>query len=165
MIAILASPRFLFRLEGVDPNRGQDPHPLLDEYALASRLSYFLWSSMPDDELFCLAEKGELRKNLPAQIERMLKDSRIEACVQNFVGQLRADRDVEGIPINERAVTAREDEELRKLLERAQAAQNEFDRRAAFRALRFRPQKTELNGELRRAMQEEAQMLFSYILH
>src|SRR5262245_22615817 len=51
MIAILASPRFLFRLEGVDPN-AQDPHPLLDDYALASRLSYFLWSSMPDDELF-----------------------------------------------------------------------------------------------------------------
>ena len=46
----------------------------IDEYALASRLSYFLWSTMPDDELFRLAERRELRKNLAAQVKRMLAD-------------------------------------------------------------------------------------------
>ena len=64
MIAVLASPRFLFREEGtLPPTPGQD-NPLIDEYSLASRLSYFLWSTMPDDELMKLAGKGELRKNL-----------------------------------------------------------------------------------------------------
>ena len=68
------SPNFLFRLE-------QDPHPdstgkvyELTEYQLASRLSYFLWSNMPDDELFAQAKAGTLRQNLDAQVARMLKD-------------------------------------------------------------------------------------------
>ena len=59
-------------LEENDPAK----HPLLDEYALASRLSYFLWSTMPDETLYQLAERGELRKNLSAQVDRMLKDGR-----------------------------------------------------------------------------------------
>src|SRR5262249_32133582 len=54
MTVVLASPRFLFREEGVEP-AAPGMHPYVDEYALASRLSYFLWSSMPDDELFRLA--------------------------------------------------------------------------------------------------------------
>src|SRR5262249_24044044 len=62
MVAVLATPRFLFRNEEtVDPTAKFSD---VDEYALASRLSYFLWSSMPDDKLFELAEHGELRKNL-----------------------------------------------------------------------------------------------------
>ncbi|MCP6769024.1 DUF1592 domain-containing protein, partial [Klebsiella pneumoniae] len=87
--------------------------------------SYFLWSSMPDAELFKLADAHELRKNLPQQVQRMIKDARFEAFVQNFVGQWLQVRDVEGIPINERAVTAREDEELRKMLEKAQNAKDD----------------------------------------
>ena len=67
MAAVLASPMFLFREEGLEeapPGR----YPLIDEYALASRLSYFLWSSMPDAELIRLAEEHSLRKNLSAQV-------------------------------------------------------------------------------------------------
>src|SRR5690606_21281943 len=64
MVATLASPRFLFREEGVEPLRPGEKHPNVDEYALASRLSYFLWSSMPDAELIELAGQGRLRENL-----------------------------------------------------------------------------------------------------
>ena len=58
MVAVLASPRFLFRVEDVVPGQASRPHAPIDEYALASRLSYFLWSTMPDEELFGLAGTG-----------------------------------------------------------------------------------------------------------
>ena len=77
MVAVLTSPRFLFRVEEAEAE-ASGPVPaqsLLDEYALASRLSYFLWSTMPDDELFRLAQRHELRKNLATQIERMRLDA------------------------------------------------------------------------------------------
>ena len=75
--ALLCSPRFLYLRE----NAGD-----LDTYALASRLSYFLWSSMPDETLFRLAAKNKLREPavMRAQVERMLKDPKAEAFVQNF---------------------------------------------------------------------------------
>src|SRR5262249_37697090 len=77
LLAVLASPRFLFRIEDVGPKTPKGAaFAYLDQYALASRLSYLLWSSMPDDELFRLAERGELRQNLPAQVRRMLKAPR-----------------------------------------------------------------------------------------
>ena len=59
----------------------------LDEFQLASRLSYFLWSTMPDDELLDLAEKKQLTANLDAQVRRMLADPRAAALVQNFAMQ------------------------------------------------------------------------------
>ncbi len=91
MIAVLASPRFLFRVEESTAGAGDGPHPFIDEFALATRLSYFLWSTMPDDELLQAAERGELRKNLSFQVDRMLKDSRSYALAENFAGQwLRA---------------------------------------------------------------------------
>ncbi len=164
MTAVLASPRFLFRIEEADPKATSDGHPLVDEYSLAARLSYFLWSSMPDDELVGLAQRGELRQNLDAQIKRMLKDDRSRALVQNFVGQWLQVRDVEGISINDQAVLAREDDELRKLMDGIQKAKNDFDRRVFFRQLRFRPKSAELNGDIRKAMQQEAEMLFGYVL-
>jgi hypothetical protein len=108
MVAVLASPRFLFRIEETAPARATDPYPPLDEYSLASRLSYFLWSSMPDPELFDLAARGELRRNLEAQVERMLADERSEALIENFAGQWLQARDVEGVSINARAVLRRE---------------------------------------------------------
>lgn len=86
MQAVLVSPRFLFRLELDDRPVSDQPVPL-DEYQLASRLSYFLWSSMPDDELFELAGKKQLTANLEAQVARMLRDPRAEALVENFVLQ------------------------------------------------------------------------------
>ena len=165
MSAVLASPRFLFRIEETDPKSASDGHPQVDEYALASRLSYFFWSSMPDDELIGLAEQGELRAHLDGQVKRMLKDGRANALVQNFVGQWLQVRDVEGISINDQAVLAREDDELRKLLDGIQKAKNDFDRRVFFRQLRFRPKAVELNSDMRKAMQQEAEMLFGYILH
>jgi hypothetical protein len=108
MVAVLASPRFLFRIEEAAPDHPDDPYPPLDEYSLASRLSYFLWSSMPDEELFELAARGELRDNLGAQVNRLLGDSRSEALIENFAGQWLQARDVEGVSINARAVLRRE---------------------------------------------------------
>ncbi|MCW5550663.1 MAG: DUF1592 domain-containing protein [Verrucomicrobiae bacterium] len=85
--AVLVSPHFLFRGElQPEPGNPQHIHPI-DEYALASRLSYFLWSSMPDDELFRHAERRTLRRNLEAQVKRMLKDARATALTENFAGQ------------------------------------------------------------------------------
>ena len=85
--AILVSPHFLFRGElQPEPNNSKEIHPI-DEFALASRLSYFLWSSMPDEELFHLAERGKLRKNLESQVRRMLRDKKASALVENFAGQ------------------------------------------------------------------------------
>lgn len=85
--AVLVSPNFLFRGElQPEPDNPKAVHPI-NEFSLASRLSYFLWSTMPDDELFQLAAKGALRRNLDAQVTRMLKDARSRALVENFGGQ------------------------------------------------------------------------------
>ena len=78
--AILVSPHFLFRIE-TDPNHGDaaSAHPI-SEYELATRLSYFLWSSMPDDELFRLADERKLRQPgvLDAQVRRIEEYSRLK---------------------------------------------------------------------------------------
>jgi hypothetical protein len=85
--AVLVSPNFLFRGElQADPDNPRSMRPI-DDYALASRLSYFLWSSMPDDELFALAAKGKLRPNLENEVKRMLKDPKAHALVENFADQ------------------------------------------------------------------------------
>ena len=88
--AILVSPDFLFRIENNEATKPQvnEVQPV-SPFSLASRLSYFLWSSMPDDELLRLAERGNLRKPgiLSAQVHRMLKDPRAHALVENFAGQ------------------------------------------------------------------------------
>jgi hypothetical protein len=107
MVAVLASPRFLFREESVEPNVGKT-HPLVDEYALASRLSYFLWSSMPDDELLRLAGEKKLRASLDEQKKRMLADPKSAALVRNFVGQWLQTRDIETVQIDARQVLFRE---------------------------------------------------------
>ncbi len=80
--AILVSPSFLFRLENIGSGNGKD-------FALASRMSYFLWSSLPDDELFRTAERGQLSDSnvLNAQARRMLKDVKSDALAENFAAQ------------------------------------------------------------------------------
>ena len=94
--AMLVSPNFLFRIE-------RDPNPVrlrgdaatagqvhdVSPFELASRVSYFLWSSMPDDELMALAASGRLRDQqvLDAQVTRMLADPRASAFAENFAGQ------------------------------------------------------------------------------
>ena len=77
---VLTSPKFLYFRE---------PTGVLDDHALASRLSYFLWSTMPDETLFALARNGELHKPdvLRAQVERMLKHPKAKAFTENFTGQ------------------------------------------------------------------------------
>jgi hypothetical protein len=74
--ALLSSADFLFRFERT-----------LGDHELASRLSYFLWSSMPDEELMRLADAGKLRSNMAAQVHRMLADPKAAALVDHFAGQ------------------------------------------------------------------------------
>jgi hypothetical protein len=86
---ILVSPQFLFRVEAESPDvPAGSTHPVSD-YELASRLSFFLWSSIPDEELLALAETGSLREPeiLEAQVRRMIADDRSDALVRNFTGQ------------------------------------------------------------------------------
>jgi hypothetical protein len=185
MIPVLASPRFLFRVEEVETREDSktlrgEIHPFIDEYSLASRLSYFLWSTMPDAELFHLAEQHALRKNLGAQVRRMLADPRSEALVENFVGQWLQVRDVEGIDINVFAVLARDRgeerafnrnrrrfQELREIPEEKLTPEQkkeieEF--RAQFRSRqRNRPQ-VEFDRDLRRALRQETEMAFAHVL-
>ncbi len=86
--AILISPKFLFRVE---PPRaaGLETYRDLSEYELATRMSYFLWSSMPDDKLFATAWARKLRtgNNLDEQVKRMLADPKANEFVDNFAGQ------------------------------------------------------------------------------
>ncbi len=89
MEAILVSPHFLFRIEmGQEDEKATEIYPLND-WELATRLSYFLWSTMPDEELFALCRDGKLRKddNLEKQVRRMLKDPKASALVDNFFDQ------------------------------------------------------------------------------
>jgi len=87
--AMLVTPQFLFRIEhDPNPTDAQDVHRISD-IELASRLSYFLWSSMPDDELQGLAEAGKLHDPavLDAQVKRLMADRRSAALAANFAGQ------------------------------------------------------------------------------
>lgn len=84
---VLVSPHFLFRVELDPPDAEPGKSYPINEFELASRLSYFFWSSMPDQELFELATAGRLRAELGPQIARMLKDERSAAFMKNFAGQ------------------------------------------------------------------------------
>jgi len=135
---------------------------------------------MPDEELLRLAEAGELRKNLTAQVERMLKDKRSEAFVRDFVGQWLRARDIETIPIEARFVLAREEKSgadmdrnrkrFRELRDRAEeqltpAEREELQKlRATVSRANSAPPRAELTGELRRAMRLETEKSFEYIL-
>ena len=97
--ALLVSPNFLFRIE-TDP-AGTQPGSVyqVPDIQLASRLSFFLWSSVPDEELLAIAARGELRKPgvLQRQTERMLRDPRAEALVTSFAAQWLYLRNLEWI--------------------------------------------------------------------
>ena len=123
------------------PAQSGRPHAPIDEYALASRLSYFLWSTMPDDELFELAGEGRLRAELPRQVKRMLADARGKALTQNFVGQWLEVRDLDGMYFNERAILRREGVRLK-------GADTE---------------RNVLTRDIRRAMRSETEMAFEYV--
>lgn len=85
--AVLVSPNFLFRGEIQADPANADRIQLIDEHSLATRLSYFLWSSTPDEQLLALADRGELRKNLDSEVARLLADPKATAFTRNFAGQ------------------------------------------------------------------------------
>jgi hypothetical protein len=178
MTAVLASPRFLFREEATEEVANQ-AHPLVDEYALASRLSYFLWSTMPDDELFRLASKQRLRENLSAQVARMTADGRWQQFIQLFAGQWLHARDVAHVDINTTLVMLRDqqpDPELARLRERFRQLRHKDTKelteaeRTELRELRKKYNATlnrfkgfNLSGSLRHAMRRETEMLLEHI--
>ena len=86
---LLASPDFLFRVEAPPPDLAGADNYRISDLELASRLSFFLWSSIPDDELLRSAEAGRLRdpEELERQVRRMLADPRADALTRNFAGQ------------------------------------------------------------------------------
>lgn len=92
---VLIQPEFLFLLEPA----GEEKR-LIDEFELASRLSYFLWSTLPDEPLIELASNGKLRANLDAEIDRMLADPRSGRMVKQFTEQWLKLNLVENVAVN-----------------------------------------------------------------
>ncbi len=189
MIAVLASPRFLFRVEEPATQDAKTPHPEVDEFSLASRLSYFLWSTMPDEELLAAAERGELRKNLASHVERMLKDPKSYALAENFAGQWLRARDVAHVDIDPVGALGyqHEMEELRAQYFRirherdrprkddkadatdkpADVHELNWEEREKLRE-RYRRVKeigAMFDDKLRRAMRDETEQYFNYVVH
>ena len=180
MTAVLASPRFLFREEVSLEATAEGEYPYLDDYSLASRLSYFLWSTMPDEELLRLAAAGKLRENLPTQFERMFRDHRSEQLIRHFVGQWLRARNIETVIINAPEVLQRDSvpdhetiamqQHFRELLTKdreklTMAEKQEF--KTLRTKLRHREQHFEsfdLDDDLRQAMRRETELVFETIL-
>ncbi|MEM9588144.1 MAG: DUF1592 domain-containing protein, partial [Planctomycetota bacterium] len=89
MQAVLVSPHFLFKVEAPQKPDPTGELPMISQYELATRISYFLWSSMPDDELLMLAHRGQLRdrSKLLDKVGRMIMDPRANRFVESFAGQ------------------------------------------------------------------------------
>ncbi len=88
---VLLSPEFLHHLkaDSISPDDSNDPREAIQllEYRLANRLSYFLWNSMPDDELMQAASNGSLRSTITEQVDRMLQDPKSQSFIESFFGQ------------------------------------------------------------------------------
>ena len=114
--AVLVSPHFLFRVE-LDRQSGPDGTYEVGDFQLASRLSYFLWSTMPDSELFALAQQRKLSQPdvLEAQVRRMLKDPKAQAFVENFATQWLQIRNLRNLTPDKKLFPAF-DEPLRKAM-------------------------------------------------
>ena len=99
---ILAAPRFVFRIERDPANLAPGAAYRLTDVELASRLSFFLWSSIPDETLLAVAEQGKLKDpaTLDAQVRRMLADPKSQAMVDNFAGQWLQLRNVRNVQPN-----------------------------------------------------------------
>jgi hypothetical protein len=124
LATVMLSPQFLFRIERNADEPGIHP---LDDFEVASRLSYFLWSSMPDDELFEAAANGELGDpdEVAAQVRRMLDDPRARALTDDFAGQWLAIRGIDDLlkdayryPAYDDALAAAMKAEMKALFER-----------------------------------------------
>jgi hypothetical protein len=104
LMIVLASPEFLYRFTAPPDDAAPGSVYAVDQFGLASRLSFFLWSSLPDDELLALAERGELDdpRVIERQVERMLASPRAAALVTNFAQQwldIRGIRDIVPDPV------------------------------------------------------------------
>lgn len=137
MSVVLASPRFLFRAEIQPTGELHGASVLVDEFALASRLSYFLWSSLPDEELMRLATEGKLRTQWQAQVTRLLNDPKSERFVHHFVGQWLQTRDTDFVPVQANVVLS---------LKKGESAEKIFPHR------------------VREAMRQETESLFKHVL-
>ena len=101
---LLTDPKFIYRVEREPDDIAPDEAYRVSDLELASRLSFFIWSSIPDDELLTLAEQGKLGDEnvLDAQVRRMLEDPRSAALTENFAGQWLNLRALEGhVPVAE----------------------------------------------------------------
>jgi mono/diheme cytochrome c family protein len=116
---VLADPNFLFRIERDPANAGPGTPYRIADLELASRLSFFLWSSIPDDELLDVAARGKLKEPavLSQQVRRMIADPRSSALVENFVGQWLHLRNLAGAQPDDREFPDF-DETLRRSLRR-----------------------------------------------
>ncbi len=172
-MAVLASPQFLFRVEEVETLDEISQYPKVDEYALASRLSYLLWSTMPDEELFALAEKGLLRRNLQTQVQRMVQDKRSDEFVESFAGQWLRARDVENVSIDPISALGfqKEYEKLKASFggrgKRTKQEELADDPEATKAIARFRELGTlrdRFDASVRSAMRKETEMSFGFIV-
>ncbi len=173
MMAILASPQFLFRVEEDETLDEVSQYPNVDEYSLASRLSYLLWSTMPDKELFMLAENGELRNNLIPQVQRMVQDKRSEQFVESFAGQWLRARDVEHVSIDPIAAFGYQKEyaSLRAMFggrgkptDRELAVYDADKTNARKRYLELGAMRDRFDASVRSAMRQETEMSFEFIV-
>lgn len=180
MAAVLTSPRFLFREDFTERPSDKDAYPRLDEHSLAVRLSYFLWSTMPDEELYSLATQNKLRENLPDQIDRMLNSKRAQEFVRNFAGQWLRSRDIDYAIING-PVIMQHDQAPQKDLGKLQRRISKLHKlpaeyltdekreelkklRAEFENFQRHFEDYKLTGDLRRAMRKETEMVFETII-
>jgi len=117
---ILVSPSFLFRTESDPADLAAGSAHRVSDIELASRLSFFLWSSIPDDELLDLAIEGRLSKAsvLEGQVRRMIADTRADALVENFTGQWLQLRNLEQRVVPDLLLFPDFDDNLRKAFRR-----------------------------------------------
>jgi mono/diheme cytochrome c family protein len=120
---ILTDPNFLFRVERDPATVAAGAAYRVSDLSLASRLAFFLWSSIPDDQLLDLAVRGKLHEpaTLAQQVQRMVADPKASALVQNFAGQWLQLRNIEGVAPNDRTFP-----EFDELLRRAMRRETEL---------------------------------------
>lgn len=184
LIAILSSPNFIFRetfpVKQNDPAKGMRSgrNALIDEYSLATRLSYFLWSTMPDEGMIKLADEGKLRDDFDEVVKRMVDDDRFASFYKNFMGQWLRTRDIDRVTIDAFAVIrsaqqGKEERELRATIDRLRAIRDELteEQRAELKScyqqmkeLYKEAKKFALNAKLRSSMWRETEMLFEHIV-
>ena len=119
MQAVLTSPNFIFKVEKTQPTAAGKPMPPISDYELATRVSYFLWSSMPDDELLLMAHQGKMRDRgvLLRKVAAMLKDRRANRFVENFASQWLQLRNLDSVDPDVRLFRGFDDE-VRQLMKR-----------------------------------------------